>query len=374
MKVYGEPLSVIVAILSLVLPILQPTVQQQPDFYAFWTSGRWYRNGVNPYLNLADGAGVGNLNAPALLPVFAILSALPFRVALAIWSAFNVAAYWLAGRKIAEAVAPDYRPLVICAMLLSYATFVSLVLGQLTALLTLLVTMAWIAERKHDEFRAGVWLGIAIALKPFIGLFALWAAARRSWRQLFGMLCGGAALGALGFAAGGLSLYRSWFLALRNVNWEWDIANASILGFLERVLNTHPISQLMSPLAVAPGWVQPLWMASIGLVLGLLFWRTRASLDFDWLAWICAALLLSPLGWMYYAPLGAGPAIAVYRAGGGATRACLIAGYICLLAPFPFVMQRHGPIGTFTIGSIYAWGLTAWFAAALSRPREAQPR
>jgi hypothetical protein len=92
--------------------------------------------------------------------------------------------------------------------------------------------------------------------------------------------------------------------------------------------------------------------------------RPGVSTDRAWAIALTAMLLLSPLGWVYYVWWLVPP---VWYAGvpGGAA----VAGIVLLLAP-PWVnwLLGHGqPILGATVGSMYAYGLLAWWAGLFWR-------
>jgi hypothetical protein len=95
--------------------------------------------------------------------------------------------------------------------------------------------------------------------------------------------------------AGPMSLVQ-WIEVGRNVTWFPHPLNASLAGLVSRA-----------------GWGWHLWLALTILVFAatvVAVWRSR-HVDFGWAACALAALLISPLGWVYYLPLLAGPLTAV---------------------------------------------------------------
>ena len=82
--------------------------------------------------------------------------------------------------------------------------------------------------------------------------------------------------------------------------------------------------------------------------------------DRAWALMLVSSLLLSPLGWMYYLPLAAGPLLAVARRSSMWTRGIIVAGCACLLVP-PFFILALGAWGTLILGSIYTWACLLLF-------------
>jgi hypothetical protein len=100
---------------------------------------------------------------------------------------------------------------------------------------------------------------------------------------------------------------------------------------------------------------------------GIAAWRAARTSDLNrvWLMTLTASLLWSPLGWIYYAPLLAGPLVAVAVDGSRPARTLVGFGYACCLVSFTsMVSYPLGKLATITLGSAYLWGLLSWFAAA----------
>jgi hypothetical protein len=373
-EVWGEPLAIIAAAVSVALMfdvILRPTDTNQADFYTFWDAAHWYREGVDPYLGhpLRVGAGY-NLNAPAFIVLFLPFSYLPLRVAFVAWTLAGFFAYWFASRWIARELALSSSFLVLCGLLISQASFSAFQLGQVTPLLVPVFTAAWIADRADRPWMSGILLGMLIAAKPFLGIFGIYALLyRRSRPLVIGMVVGGVAFWALGFFVGGISAYRSWLFALTRVTWPAHLANGSLLAVVARELTAPPNLIPVTPLAVRPEWVTPIWMLILVVVATGALWSLHRLTNRDraWLLVGCCGLLFSPLGWVYYAPLLSGPALARWQTGSQLARTLLGVGYACFCVPYSWLVQPHDAITTFLAGSAYTWGFLSWFAAAISR-------
>jgi hypothetical protein len=98
----------------------------------------------------------------------------------------------------------------------------------------------------------------------------------------------------LGFA--GVASFRRWIEVGRQVTWFANPLNASLIGILSRANF---------------GWGLWLPVASALGIVTLAVVSRRQDVDFDWLVCGALSLLVSPLGWVYYVPLLAGPLVAV---------------------------------------------------------------
>lgn len=255
------------------------------------------------------------------------------------------------------------------------ATFVT---GQLSFLLLLLVTMCWL-EARHERWNmAGLYIGIAISLKPFMLIFMPYLALRRQFRAV----CVSTAVMMLCFGTGllvfGLDAHMSWLRVLKSsFEWGWAAMNASVFGLLTRVLSESPY---YSPLTIAPQLIRPIWVFAAGLISVLTLIATKpnshkCSVDRDFALLLVASQLVSPLGWVYYLWLPSGPIAAlvwlwrrnkvqVWAAQGVGTigwrNGLFGAGIFALFLPLP-VLQLFQPIpwATMLVGSSYFWGAFA---------------
>jgi hypothetical protein len=175
----------------------------------------------------------------------------------------------------------------------------------------------------------------------------------------------GAASAFLACASGvlfyGIDVFRAWMEAVGNVQWWWAGMNASLEGWLARLITTPGATTVTLPAAVAP-------LAAIGgvtiVAITLVRLRTR-TIDESWTTLIAAALIASPLGWIYYGwwlfP-GIRPSRLLVRAP-------------MLWLPIAFVAfpQTHRVVAA-TLGSAYFWGLVVVWVTSLQavHPRKAE--
>ena len=225
---------------------------------------------------------------------------------------------------------------------------------------------------------AGVWLGLAAAMKPFLLVFLAYFALRRKCRALAAMVLAIIAVFAVGVTFFGVAAYAEWLAQLPRIAWSAHYFNASFVGVLQRSVGRSAYgvfidaSHLVLPVAAAVS-------CAIGLVTFRVLRRARSTrVDGDWAALLMAALLISPLGWNYYLWMALWPAaglIAAERPWRHPRAADLwlvvgLAGWLWW-GKMTLWGQPH-PLATLTFGSMYFWALLclwAWTLAVLSRPR-----
>ena len=256
----------------------------------------------------------------------------------------------------------------------SAATGTVIATGQLTFLLVLPVTAAWIATRRGDWNRAAYILGLLASIKPFFGIFALYLLLTRQLGALARMITSVAAIALAGVAIVGLEPYGAWIRALSAVDWAWAPMNGAVLGVLARTLAPNPFFR---PLVVAQELITPLWILGIIGVATSTFWvllrDTARQPDRTFAGLLLAAQLVSPLGWVYYLWFAAGPLVAVVRGGtffanrSRMPTVLLCLSFIGLLCPHILTIAGGGwPWAGLTLGSTYSWTTLFLWGAWLS--------
>jgi hypothetical protein len=177
----------------------------QQDFAAYWIAGNARRLGLDPYLNqvgsaaapsLWDGVAIFGhsrfLYPPLVAELFRPLSALPYRLAKALFTGATLAA-WLGAGMLQRG--RRQRLWFFTTSALFFPLYRHLERGQIDLLLLLLLVIAW--RTRARPLLAGTALALGAAFKPALfGLLpVLWASGR-----------GRAALGALGATAAVVTL------------------------------------------------------------------------------------------------------------------------------------------------------------------------
>ncbi len=364
------------------------------DFGVFLTSARHDLAGRSLYaplyLRLAPSGpatAVLNLNLPHTMLLVWPLAHLPDRAALAVW--LGVGLMLGAGVSLASLRALGWRirllpALIVILYLVAWAPSAAYTMtAQISFFIMAPVCAAWLAHRRGDSTRSGLWLGLAAAMKPFLLIFLPYFVVRGDRRALTAMLGVLAACVAVGMAVFGSGAYVEWLGQLPRINWSAHFLNASIMGVLERAIGRSSFAVI----ARAPALVVPV-TAGLALIVGLVTltrvasWRPEpVRSDGDWAALLLAALLMSPLGWNYYVWIAVWPT------------AALLAHHAPWRQPARWDLwllpglggwlwwgkmtawgQPH-VLGTLTAASLYFWALLAlwiWTVGTISGPHAPQ--
>jgi hypothetical protein len=339
------------------------------DFISFYQSGSQFLAGTDPYVPFIAFRGP-NLNPPWIVALMSQLCRLPLPGAVVIWWVFSFVCFFAAVHLIARAVAPSHDVAIASVLLVTQAAYSNIRLGQVAWPVMLLLTAAWYADRLRRPAACGALLGLAISWKPFLVVFVPYVVWRREWRMLVAMGVAIAATVVAGLLAVGVGGYRSWLTILRLVGWQGHVLNGSIAGFFSRALKL-PVAVVSTAdlAATARLWLNVLWIAAGLVAIALTAATIRASRNRDvaWASLPLLAILLSPLGWVHYVPLGAGAIVAVLLSAPPSARALAVAGWLLVCNPLAWSLPTNesGRVMMLTVASSYTWGTLLLLSAVL---------
>jgi hypothetical protein len=193
---------------------------------------------------------------------------------------------------------------------------------------------------------------VAAAIKPFLLPLVAWLAWRRRLDAVGAATVVAASLAVVGVMVFGLPAYAEWRQGVQLVDWYPRSLNASLWGGTYRLLVENP---QFAHLAVSERTVQWVMGVTASAVVVATWWACRVFRDIDreWSIVVCASLLLSPLGWVYYG-VWLLPGMAFRWPGRIATA--------CWLVPTPFlIVGQPSLLATALWGSAATWGLLLTF-------------
>jgi len=252
-----------------------------------------------------------NLNPPFVTLLLAPAGLMSYPAAYVVWSTLSLFFGILAIHLIRAALFPNlvaYASIGFYILLLAYfPTWISILYGQLSLLLFLLLTLAWLGLRSGHNRKAGIALGLAASIKLFAGLYLLFLLVRRQWQTLAWALGTIAVCFFSGLVLIGPAAHQRYVEVLGKINWYSASWNASFQGFFMRVFGGSE----NVPLIPSPSTGRIFWGGcALALILGLVFQvkkgdENSSPIHIDKGFGLCsvAMLLLSPLGWMYYFPV-----------------------------------------------------------------------
>lgn len=325
------------------------------DFRTFYLTAHAWRLGLpRPELLRPD------LKPPTFSVLFWPLTFVSEHAARAAWTAVSIAAWLDALRRIRKATVLGTRRLLwlACGCIAAMPAAVAWQLGQVTWILLWLVTRAWLASASSAT-RAGIWLGLAIAIQPTFALMAILLPAA-IWIPA---AMASAGMSAAALAITGVGAWREWIALSRNITWLPFPLNASLWGLVARIQSRA--TEGLGFASMNHGAIVA--VAATGIALASVTLRARGNRR-----WVLAGLfgvLLSPLGWTHYLPTLLGPAIATRSSYPRA----LAVGIVLLAVPLPLLaaVAHRNTLMTIAIGSTYGVGVCLlWIAWASEKQQD----
>jgi len=164
----------------------------------------------------------------------------------------------------------------------------------------------------------------------------------------------------------GWPMWRAWLDTTAAVPFVGYLNNASLWAIAARAGRTHTVMEV--------GWLAAALILGVGVVILAMTHRER-DLDRRWMAALLFALLLSPLGWIYYVPLLIGPLVSALR--NPSTSRIFRASLVGFAIPaFALGSWRavSNPAVLLTVASIYTWSvLSMWLFLAMSNRTSRHP-
>lgn len=311
----------VAALFHVILLIAQlPHRVRRFDFSVFYASAVAMRRGMNPYLVDLRQVGaplhleiwplIHTTSTPTFLLLFMPFAYVPERTAYWLWFLLTIIALAVAVALMlggAEAALPTPLKWVLLDAIVLYSPLsdhFAFAQVQILILLMLVLMMRWLASGR--EIAAGLILALAVMLRAFPLVIALYLIVTRRWRALLSMTAGIALLGSITVAGVG-----------------WDIARTFIAGAALTVSH-HPVSL---PINVALGtFITRLFWHLFGPVLSsemevarkaAVLFADLAVLGFSIRAtlrttggrdamlrayglWVVVSIMLSPIAWIHY--------------------------------------------------------------------------
>jgi hypothetical protein len=239
--------------------------------------------------NRVEGVWWPPFSALALVP-FTLLARASFPLAKVAWAIVSVACLaW----SVAHVRAPTWQRVALATAAVAVPIQTNFEHANINTILLALVVAAAADVTNGREGRAGLWIGIATALKAFPGLLLAYLAYRRRWRAFLigiGVAVGLTVLALLPHGPGEVvPVMREWLFLVGNSS---DVASGS----------NQSLAALVSRLGASPaaGWV----VALLCLTGAAVAFRHRPPTS-DGMARELAvvtvlAVLLSPIAWVHY--------------------------------------------------------------------------
>jgi hypothetical protein len=143
------------------------------DFWAYYNGGARFADGENPYFwgNDAQGEPVISdyIYPPTALPLFSLLSLMPYDVARLLWAALYGLSFLAILAWLARSFAPDWREafltLAIFLTLVSYPLLSHILHGQVDVFIISLILACYLCYVREKRLPAAILLAVATLVK-----------------------------------------------------------------------------------------------------------------------------------------------------------------------------------------------------------------
>jgi hypothetical protein len=278
----------------------QPGVVQGKDFIQPYLMSRAILERINPYIPLPDLTWrylrIEQSNplphATPYTPIAGLLCAplglLEYHTAALIWGALEIACLASCILMVGRAwnLGLERRVILVLALLMAWPPVIEEIRwGQFGSILLLLATCALIALRQDRDLRAGLALGLMLALKLFAWPILLYLAMRRRWRVV---------------ATAFVTTLATNLLAA--IVLGWDVIADYYLRIGPEVTAFHRRNPLnISAWTWAPDSISVLLPALT--LIGGLWLATRMEPEAAFCLLLIVSLLVSPVLWLHYATI-----------------------------------------------------------------------
>lgn len=354
-------------------------LELRTDFTTFYTTANAFFTSHTPYqetkLTIWDSnINVGiNLNPPFFLYLLQPLTKISFIPAFFLWQIGSLLlglAGFLIALRIATAESGSTPPVsllelyfwpITMSYLLFYPTLMNASFGQIANTLFFLIMAGYYCYLQRRDLLAGIFWGLAIAIKIFPGLlFVFVLHQRRYFVFAIMLLCNVTAL-SLPLLTHDAQIYTQYFEIIHHITWYGDTGNASLLGFLARVFNYLPNASELY-------WTKMCYnIIAILVLVGYLFKLKRKDSDskphFNFCLTLTMMLLLSPFAWVYYLQLLVLPILLLWQTQYVTIKNALIYSMALILLYFPqgLILNQNKNLShlwiTLTLDSMNFYGL-----------------
>ncbi|KTD54998.1 hypothetical protein Lsai_2590 [Legionella sainthelensi] len=288
------------------------THHQKLDFSSFYSTVHALLQGENPYKDLTatylptNNQLSANLNPPIVLWLFNPLAYLSYSTALLVWSAISLILGFLGAVIVFHYAFSTVflRNNYLNVSLLYFAFFATLMnvtTLQLGTLLFFFIMVGYYFYLHHRDCLAGIFWGMIIAMKLFPALLFFYVLKQKRFKVLGVMMITLIIAWLIPLLVYGVTIYKQYYFMMSGVFWYGDGWNASIYGFICRLL--HYSGSEYHLLFIKMLYVFCFFILIVWYLKALGANESDPVNHQPFCLTLAMMLFLSPLGWVYYFPL-----------------------------------------------------------------------
>jgi hypothetical protein len=287
----------------------QYTGQLRLDFSSFYSAALAYKENLDPYKCFTNSFFStlkklpANLNPPFFLQLISPLTELNFQMASSLWFLFSlfsgsIGALLCFKLTCSNELFKKHWLVLLFIYLGMFSTLMNTTIGQMGGILLFFIMAGYACYLRNQDYLAGGFWGIIIAIKLFPALLLIFALAQKRYRVFLVTSLTSVLAFFLPFLFHSGSIYSIYWNMLPRVLWFGDNWNASFYGFLFRLFID----------VKSPHNLPFIQISYLFFFISVLIWyskkisQMRTSLT-DHRAFcltLVLMLLMSPLGWLYY--------------------------------------------------------------------------
>lgn len=288
------------------------TQNQTTDFSCFYASLLNLSSDKNPYDSLSHSVFLtvrqlpNNLNPPFFLFLFNPLIKLNFHAAFTIWLLLSLLlgliAFFITIQHVFSSDFLHKKWLILFLTYLAYyATIINITKAQIGSLLFFMIMAGYHFYLKKNDYLAGFLWGIIISIKLFPGLLFFYALMQGRVKVIVAMTTSIILAFLIPLFMYGTSIYSYYFSLITKISWYNDNWNASLFGYLYRLVVEPSTQKNLLPLEVFYAFIFILFLVYYLKIMKKTYHQESNHQPFC--LTLSLMLFLSPLGWLYYFPL-----------------------------------------------------------------------
>lgn len=276
------------------------------DFTPFYTSAKLLLAGYNPYpVQLLISV---NLNPPFFIWLFSPMAHFSYHTALIIWSILSlslglVAANLAFRHAFSAEIWKKYRLFFYLIYFAFFPILMDTSIVQIGAVLAFFTMLGYHFYLNNRCYLAGISWGLIIALKLFPALLFLYVLKQRRKQVFLSMLATFLLACLIPLLLYGPTIYSQYHSMLARILWFGDSWNASIYGFVFRLLiDTHSSFHNLLPIELLYACLFLIFLIIYLIALGPCYINGQKNQinHQPFCLTLVMMLLLSPFGWLYY--------------------------------------------------------------------------
>jgi alpha-1,2-mannosyltransferase len=344
------------------------------DFSSLYSASKAAAEGTNPYQVLyahylpSVKKLPANLNPPVVLWAFNPLIHLSYDHALLLWCITSFILGLIGANLVFKYAFPQdllkKDKLLFYLLYLSlFSTIMNTTIAQFGTVIFFFIMYGYHLYLKKYDYFAGFFWGIIISFKLFPALLFFYVLLQNRYKVFWLMLFTTILVSLVPWLTFGSTIYFEYINMMPRVLWYGDSWNASIYGFIFRLLaNSHyEITHLL--------WVQLAYVVifCVALIAYLVYMKKiekQPAAHASFCLTLVVMLLLSPLGWLYYFEILLLPLALTWKNSFHKNTPIKIQGlwYLCLfLLNFPLnyipTHSMHSYLSKLSVYSFHFYGL-----------------